>query len=81
MSHVSKWEWFKSQVKQMAIQMSKSTAKQKRQEQQTIIERINKLCCKQDLSLDKQIQLNKFQAQVGKLLLEKVNGAYVRSRA
>lgn len=81
MSHVSKWEWFKFQVKQVAIQISKSIAKQKRQEQQSIIERINRLCCKQDLSLDEHIQLNTFQSQLDKMFLEKANGAYVRSRA
>lgn len=61
--------------------MSKCANKQKRQEQQTIIEGINKLCWKQDSSLDEQLQLNNFQSQCDKLLLEKTNGAYVRSRA
>lgn len=61
--------------------MSKCANKQKRQKQQTIIEGINKLCWKQDSSLDEQLQLNNFQSQCDKLLLEKTNGAYVRSRA
>lgn len=79
MSHLSKWEWFK--VRQMAIQISKSSNKRKKQEQKNIIEGINKLCYKQDLSLDEQIQLHNFQSQLDKLFLEKANGVYVRSRA
>lgn len=81
MSHSSKWEWFKFNVKQKAIQISKSFNKRKKQEQKNIVEGINKLCCKQDLSLDEQLQLHNFQSQLDKLFLEKANGAYVRSRA
>uniref|UniRef100_A0A1A8UUH3 exodeoxyribonuclease III n=1 Tax=Nothobranchius furzeri TaxID=105023 RepID=A0A1A8UUH3_NOTFU len=81
MSSLNKWEWFKFQIKTVSIKISKSSSKQKKHEQQNIVEGINKLCLKKDLSLEDHILLNKFQSQLDNIYLEKANGAYVRSRA
>lgn len=81
MSNSSKWEWFKFQVKQMAIKTSKQLCKIKKSKHEDIIKSINQLSCKPDLSVDEHITLNNLQSQLDTFYLEKAKGAFVRSRA
>lgn len=75
MSFLSKWEWFKFKVKQVAITISKL------KKQLDITSDINKLCCKAELSLAEHIKLNNLQSNLDNLYLEKAKGAFICSRA
>lgn len=63
---MSKWEWFKFKVKQVAIRMSKH------KKQLDITRDIDNLCCKAELSLAEHIKLNNLQSNLDDLYLEKV---------
>lgn len=73
MSPLSKREWFKFKIKEVAIKISKYISKTKKQKQQDIID-INRLCQKTDLSLEEQIELHNLQNQLDSLYLELVQG-------
>ncbi len=81
MSPLTKWEWFKFKIREIAISTSKYNSRVEKQKQQDIINDINKLCHKTDLSLDEQVKLNDLQSQLKNLYLEKAKGAFVRLRA
>ena len=81
MSSLSKWEWFKFSVRQIAINSSKYSSRLKKQKQQEMTSEINNVCLKAELSLDEQIKLNNLQTQLDNMYLEKAKGAFIRSRA
>lgn len=81
MSPLTKWEWFKFKMRETAISTSKYDSKVKKQKQKDIINDINKLCHKTDLSLEEQVKLNHLQSQLDNLFLEKAKGAFIQSRA
>lgn len=78
---MSTWEWFKFKIKDLAIEVSKSTLKVKRLKQQNILKSINNLCQKIDLSSEEIFELNKLQSELDILYVEKAKGAFIRSRA
>lgn len=81
MCSLSKWEWFKFKVKQIAIKKSKQSSTLKKIRQRDIISHINTLCCKDDLTLEEQTELNNLQSHLDNIYLEKGKGAFIRSRA
>jgi len=81
MCSLSKWEWFKFRVKQIAIKTSKEASTLKKKRQRDIIYHINMLSCKDDLTLEQQTELNNLQSHLDHLYLEKAKGAFIRSRA
>ncbi len=81
MSPLSKWEWFKFKIKETAIEMSKCISSAKKQKQKGIINDLNRLCQKLDLSLEEQSELTNLQNQLDSLYIEKARGAFIRSRA
>lgn len=81
LSPLSKWEWFKFKIKESAIRLSKHLNQIKKQRQHSIISEINKLGNNDELTVEEHLQLNKLQAELDNLYLEKAKGAYIRSRA
>lgn len=81
MCSLSKWEWFKFKVKQIAIKKSKQSSTLKKIRQRDIISHINTLCCKDDLTLEEQTELNNLQSHLDNIYLEKAKGAFIHSRA
>lgn len=81
MSFLSKWEWFKFKVKQIAISTSKQSTTIKKEKQRVIISRINSLCCKNELTRQEQTEINNLKSHLDNIYLEKAKGAFIRSRA
>lgn len=80
-SPLSKWEWFKFNVRGLAIETGKQISKFKSMKRLELINEMHKFGNKTDLTIDEQIQLNNLQAKFDNLYLEKAKGAFIRSRA
>ncbi|MED6233345.1 hypothetical protein ATANTOWER_010467 [Ataeniobius toweri] len=81
LSLLSKWEWLKFNVRAAAIRIGKQASKLKREKQSQLVNNINNLCGKPDLSPQEQHQLEGFKTQLDNTFLDKARGAFIRSRA
>lgn len=80
-SPLSKWEWFKFNVRGLAIEIGKQISKFKSMKWLELINELHKFGNKTDLTIDEQIQQNNIQAKFDNLYLEKAQGAFICSRA
>lgn len=78
---LSKWEWFKFKVREIAIKVGKQASKQNREKQNEIVSNINKLCTKNMLLPEEKTQLETLKNQLDNIYVHKARGAFVRSRA
>lgn len=81
MSSVSKWEWLTFKIRGLTIDTSKKMSKLRKQKQLSIINNINSLCGKTDLSSEEFIELTELQGELDNSYLDKAKGAFIRSRA
>ncbi|XDV44737.1 hypothetical protein PO909_012977 [Leuciscus waleckii] len=78
---LSKWEWFKFKIRQIAVDTGKKLSCIRKWKQKDLIDKINQLTSNVQLSLDNITELKLLQSQLDDMYTTKANGAYVRSRA
>lgn len=81
LSDISKWEWFKFQVKQQAIETGKKIADNRKRKQKEIVEKIRLLCGKHNITVEETQELHMLQNRLDVIYMEKAKGAFVRSKA
>ena len=81
MSDASKWEWFKFEVKQIAIKTGKELSHIRKQKQKDLFDKINSLTNNNQPSLEDETELKLLQSHLDDIYTTKANGAYIRSRA
>lgn len=74
------WELMKYKIRSLAINMSKTIAKNKRAKIQTIIQEFGLLCEKANLIEEEANNLIKLQGDLNKYYEDKAKGAFIRSR-
>ncbi len=78
---VSKWEIFKFKFRHLAIKRSKEIKKDRDHMETELLDNIDNLWKIQTLSPIQDSELHSLQAKLNDLYTNKVNGAFVRSRA
>ena len=81
MSHVSKWEWFKFELKLLAIITGKRISKTRKHKQKELIIEINKISEKVEITMEEKTKLIALQGKLDDMYRGKANGAFIRSRA
>lgn len=77
---VQRWEYFKYQVRGLAITRSKEIKKQKLQKEIKLMEDLNGLLVKPSLTDEEEIKLKHVQDEIDRIYIELAKGAFVRSR-
>lgn len=81
MSHMNKWEWFKFELKQLAIVTGKRISQIRKHKQKELILKINTICEKTETTTEEKAELNALQGKLDDMYRDKANGAFIRSRA
>ena len=78
---MNKWEWFKFELKQLAIVTGKRISQTRKHKQKELILKINAICEKTEITTEEKAELNALQVKLDDMYREKANGAFIRSRA
>lgn len=78
---IQKWEYFKFKVRETAIRRSKDIKKDTNKKEKAIMDNLNVLLNKENLSEDEKVKLMQLQSEIDKLYVDAAKGAFIRSRA
>lgn len=81
LTDISKWEWFKFQVREQAIITGKKISLARKSKQKELVEKISLLCGKGNITVEEKEELHSLQNQLDNLYIEKAKGAFIRSKA
>lgn len=78
---MNKWEWFKFELKQLAIVTGKRISQTRKHKQKELIQKINTICEKTETTTEEKAELNALQVKLDDMYRVKAKGAFIRSRA
>ena len=81
MTNIQKWEYFKFKIREIAIKRSKEIKKVSNAKEKEIMENLNILLNRKDLSEIEKLKLMELQNDIDKLYTDAAEGAFIRSRA
>lgn len=80
LNHIQKWELFKFKVREVSIKRSKDIKKESIAKETQILDELNTLLKKTNLTEDDEVKINKLKSDIDKYYVELAKGAFIRSR-
>lgn len=79
-NHIQRWELFKFKVREVSIKRSKEIKKGNIARETQILDELNSLLNKTNLTEDDEVKINKLKDDIDKYYVELAKGAFIRSR-